>query len=99
MRAAVLLALAVAPLLGVAGAPAQTAEVQARVDALLALRRAGALVVFRNGALEVSLSGLKGADKLLGHVKALPELEALGLAATDVGDTGLTSVKGLVNLR
>src|SRR5262245_14673117 len=82
------------------GGPAQTLEVQNEADALLALQKAGALILPGKGAsMTVSLSGMKNADRLLDHVKILSGVESLELAGTDVTDKGLEKIKGLTKLR
>jgi hypothetical protein len=79
---------------------AQTIAIQNELEAVLALERAGALVVCERGvAVKVSLSGLKTADRLLRHVKVLSNLESLELAGTDITDESLGKINGLTKLR
>ena len=79
---------------------AQTVETQEKVDAVLALKRAGAIVVSKQGSItKVSLSGIKAAGQLLDQVKILSELETLELAGTDVTDKHLEKIKRLTKLR
>ena len=81
-------------------AGAQTAEIQQKTNAALALTRAGALLVpGSEGIRSVSLSGLKNADALLEHVKVLTDLESLELARTDVSAAGLAKLAGLGKLQ
>ncbi len=78
---------------------AQTVELQEQVNAVLALQRAGALVESdTTGATRVSLSGIKSADRLLGHVKVLTDLKSLELVGTNVSDNDLAKIKGLTRL-
>jgi len=80
--------------------PAQTVEIQDKVDAVLALKRAGALVISEEGSItKVSLSGIKAADQLLDQVKILSDLQILEVAATNVTDKSLAKIKGLTKLR
>ncbi|MBM4067933.1 MAG: hypothetical protein FJ271_03185 [Planctomycetes bacterium] len=82
------------------GSFAQTGAVQDEVEAVLALNRAGALVLFdKGGAIHVSLSGIKTANRLLSHVKMLSSLESLELAGTEVNDKSLSQISGLTKLR
>jgi hypothetical protein len=81
-------------------ATAQTGEIQEKLNAVLALKRAGALVDTRDErALTVSLSGIKAADQLLDHVRVLSDLQSLELAGTNVTDKSLEKIKGLTKLR
>jgi hypothetical protein len=78
---------------------AQSADAQRQAEALLALRRAGALVSGEGAALRVSLSGIQGAGKLLDSVAVLTDLQALELAGSDVTDASLAKLSGLVKLQ
>jgi len=79
---------------------AQTIQIQEKIDATLALKRAGALVITgQEGVRNVSLSGIKAADQLLDHVKVLSGLESLEFAGTNINDNSLEKIKGLTSLK
>lgn len=90
-------------LVGTATATAQAPDIQEKIQAVLTLRRAGALVTVVSAenptVIRVSLSGIKNADQLLDEVQVLSDLVTLELAGTDVTDKSLEKLSKLRKLR